>query len=315
MARPRIFISSTYFDLRVLRADLERFIKEMSFEPVLFEKGHIPYGKEKALEDYCYREISTCDILIAIIGGKYGSQSRDQENSITQREIKTAIELGKQIYVFVERSVHMEYKTYQNNKDIEGFKPASVNDKRIFKFIEEIYALPSGNPIEAFETSEDITRFLREQWAGLFQRLLQEAARQKEMNIIERLNATASTLDKLVTYLAEERSKGDQAIKDILLSSHPAFTVIKNVARIPHRVVFQNLSELNALLTAYGYIFDSSPFDNEYYEWDHSNTGQVIRVSRNIFDGVRLKIYTPDDWDNSWIQQYIQPLPDEDLPF
>ena len=51
MARPRIFVSSTYFDLRVLRADLERFIREMGYEAVMFERGHIPYGSEQALEE------------------------------------------------------------------------------------------------------------------------------------------------------------------------------------------------------------------------------------------------------------------------
>ena len=85
MAKPRIFVSSTYFDLRVVRADLERFIREIGFEPVLFERGHIPYGKEEALEEYCYREISTCDVLVSIIGGKYGSQSKDEKHSITQK--------------------------------------------------------------------------------------------------------------------------------------------------------------------------------------------------------------------------------------
>ena len=105
MARPRIFVSSTYFDLRVLRADLERFIREMGYEAVMFERGHIPYGSEQALEEYCYREIASCDILISIIGGKFGSQSKDQKSSISQREMKAAIDLGKTIYIFVEKSV------------------------------------------------------------------------------------------------------------------------------------------------------------------------------------------------------------------
>ena len=111
MARPRIFVSSTYFDLRVLRADLERFIREMGYEAVMFERGHIPYGSEQALEEYCYREIASCDILISIIGGKFGSQSKDQKSSISQREMKAAIDLGKTIYIFVEKSVQVEYRT------------------------------------------------------------------------------------------------------------------------------------------------------------------------------------------------------------
>jgi Domain of unknown function (DUF4062) len=295
MARPRIFVSSTYFDLRVLRADIERFVREMGYEAVLFERGHIAYGKEQALEDYCYREISSCDVLVSIIGGKYGTQSRDHKHSITQKEIKSAIELGKQIYVFVERSVLSEYRTYLVNKDNESFNPASVNDKRVFHFLEEIYGLPAGNPIEGFELSEDITRYLKEQWAGLFQRLLQETSRTSEINAIEGIKQTAATLNSLVTYLSDEKVKGDQAINEILLSNHPAFAAVKKVAGIPYRVIFQNVDEVTSLLGARGFEFDPTTNPDNEYQWDNSKAGYGIGISKSIFDdGKKLKIITPE---------------------
>lgn len=298
MARPRVFISSTYFDLRVVRADLERFVKEIGYEPVLFERGHVPYGKDEALEDSCYREISGCDILITLIGGKFGTQSKDERHSITQKELKTAIKLGKQIYVFVERSVYAEYRTYLTNKDVVGFKPSSVNDIRVFQFIEEIYSLPSGNPVEPFEISEDVVHYLREQWAGLFQRLLVESARQNEINIIEGLQTTAATLNQLVTFLTQEKSKGGEAIKDILLSSHPAFDAIKKAAGIQYRVVFHSLGELDALLGARGFIRDENPPKVGFLDWDNEKTAKGIRVATSIFDGDgKLRIITPEKWD------------------
>ena len=323
MARPKIFVSSTFFDLRVVRADLERFIKEIGYEAILFERGDIPYGKEQALEDYCYREISNCDMLLAIIGGKFGSQSNDKKHSITQKELKTAIELGKQIYIFVEKAVHSEYRTYQNNKDLEGFKPTSVNDKRVFTFLEEVYGLPGGNPIEPFEISDDITRYLKVQWGGLFQRLLQESSRQKEINIIENLNTTASTLNNLVTFLTEERKTGDQAIKDILLSTHPAFAAIKREANIPYRVVFYTFKELDALLSARNCKFDEGPLNATWVGlcWENPSAGYGIRVSEEIFDETgkgSLKIITPEDWKEEWIKRYViqnDGPSDEDIPF
>ena len=87
MAKPRIFISSTFYDLRHVRADLERFIRDMGYDPVLNERGAIPYGKESALEEYCYREIDLCDIVVAIIGGRYGSGSDSEPYSISQMEL------------------------------------------------------------------------------------------------------------------------------------------------------------------------------------------------------------------------------------
>lgn len=318
MAKPRVFVSSTYYDLRIVRADLERFIREIGYEPVLFEKGHVPYGKDQALEEYCYREISSCDVLVAIIGGKYGTQSNDEKHSITQKELKTAVDLGKQIYVFVEKSINSEYKTYLANKEVKGFIPAAVNDTRVYTFLEEIYALPAGNPIESFELSDDITRYLKEQWAGLFQRLLQENSRQKEINIIEHLKSTASTLNQLVTFLTEERTKGDSAIKDILLSSHPAFSAIKEVANIKYRVVFHTLEELDNLLSARYFIKDDFPFDGDH-EWDNKKAGYGIRVDPEIFDeDGKLKIITPDQWQEKWVSRFNLKQPkdtDDDIPF
>ena len=92
MARPRVFISSTFYDLRQVRQDLERFIREMGYEAIRHETGSIPYGKEKRPEAYAYREAEGSDILIAIIGGRFGSPSHEVGGySISQAELKRAL--------------------------------------------------------------------------------------------------------------------------------------------------------------------------------------------------------------------------------
>jgi hypothetical protein len=106
MARPRIFISSTYFDLKNVRADLEHFIREQGYDPVLHERGAVAYGSAEALERYCYKEIETCDILISVVGGRFGSKSDDSTYSISQTELRVALEQAKQVYIFVERDVY-----------------------------------------------------------------------------------------------------------------------------------------------------------------------------------------------------------------
>ena len=68
MARPKVFISSTFYDLKQIRNDLDVFIKDMGYDPVLNERGNIPYGSTEKLEDYCYKEIDQVDILVSIIG-------------------------------------------------------------------------------------------------------------------------------------------------------------------------------------------------------------------------------------------------------
>lgn len=211
MAKPRIFISSTFFDLRQVRADLERFIKEMGYESVRNETGSIPYGKDSKLEEYCYREISGIDILVGIIGGRFGSESQKDNYSVTQAEIKTALEQNKNVYLFIDKNVHSEYETYLINKKSKDIHYRYADDIRIYQFIEELYALPKNNVIFSFETVQDIIQFLREQWAGLLKDLLNQEQKRKEVeslsNKVNELNEVASTLQRYLENVLESVNK------------------------------------------------------------------------------------------------------------
>ena len=74
MAKPKLFLSSTFYDLRQIRTDLDLFVENLGYDITRNEEGDIPYGKDEALEEYCYKEIKGIDILISIIGGRYGTE-------------------------------------------------------------------------------------------------------------------------------------------------------------------------------------------------------------------------------------------------
>lgn len=190
MPKPRIFISSTFFDFEQSREDIEEFIKGMGYEPILSEKGDITYGKDQNMEEYCYKEIEMCDILIALIGGRYGSSSRHSESSITQTEIETAFKLNKQIYIFIKKDVNIEYETYILNKTNLEIKYKFVDNKNIFNFIEHIKSLKKNNPIFTFDTIKDINVCLKKQWAGLFYNFLNTPKNsiENEEHVIKILN-------------------------------------------------------------------------------------------------------------------------------
>ncbi len=320
MARPRVFVSSTYYDLKVVRADLERFIKERGFEPVLHERGAVAYGAEKKLEEYCYKEIEHCDIIISIVGGRYGSPSKEKDYSISQQELKTAIELNKQIYVFVEKNVLAEHKTYEKNRDNAQFKPAAVDDLKIYKFLDEVFALPFNNQVAGFEITADITGYLQEQWAGLFQRLLQENARQKELLDLADMKEMIATLKQLVSFLTSAKERGDAAIREILLGSHPIFNQLKKMLKIPYRIYFTNKSEFEAWLRARGFsmmveeLWDSPNF----IEWTETRGKKIhlLKFNKSIFDAEgRLKIFTPEEWKEADLKLDVLDAPDENVPF
>lgn len=320
MARPRIFISSTFYDLRQVRSDLELFLREIGHDGVINEQGTIPYGSDEKVEEYAYKEIDNCDILVAIIGGRFGSASQHAPYSISQQELKRATNQGKQVFIFIESAVYTEYRTYLRNKELEGIRYTFVDDIRVYQFIEEVETLPRGNPIASFETAQDITNYLREQFAGLFQRFLAEQTLLKEVRLIEDMQSTVQTLDRLVTFLSRDR---DDAIQSILLISHPAFQQLQKLLRIPYRILFTNLSELNALLSARGWeeVEEDHRDDRDVMEWTHDVRGkdgfQLLKITSHLFDDSgKLKVFNPEEWDDSWMSiERRAVVADDDIPF
>ncbi len=306
MAKPRIFVSSTFYDLRQVREDLDRFISGMGYEAVLHETGDIPYGKDSPPEGYLNREIEMCDILICVIGGRYGAESQEQPgHSITQQELDAAIRNQVQVFIFVEQAVHSEYRTYSINKETDGIKFQFVDDTRVYEFIESIYSLPRNNPITPFRTASDIIEFLRTQWAGLFQRFLQEQKRIEEIRVLEEMKSVAGTLEQLVSFLTDERKDTDNAIQQILLANHPVFYRFQQLTKTPYRVYFTNEQEVNQWLRVRGWTpAEVDSYDEDSYrEWNNKRIGQYIKLTEDIFDkDGKLKVYNGDMWEDNWIQ-------------
>jgi hypothetical protein len=50
MPIPRVFISSTYLDLREIRDHVRDFVFEYGYEPVLFDKGGVFFDHNKPLD-------------------------------------------------------------------------------------------------------------------------------------------------------------------------------------------------------------------------------------------------------------------------
>lgn len=286
------------------------------------ERGHIPYGKEDGLEQYCYREINNCDILVHIIGGRFGSGSREEPYSISQMELKTAQELKKQVYICVEQSVLVEYRTFLNNEHTPDFRPLYVDDLRIYKFLKEVLALPNNNQVLDFNAVSQITDYLREQWAGLFQRFLQEESRRDDYKIsanlkstAETLASTAETLSEIVQHTTRER---DETIKSILIHNHPVFLQLKQAAGIPFRVFFSDLAEMKSLLSAFKFSDDPFGFDedNHVFERTLKNERKVIRVAQDIFDkSGALKPVEEGQWARKFAILDPPTVNDDETPF
>lgn len=318
MAKPRIFISSTFYDFKQVRSDIDSFIDNLGYEPLRNEEGDIPYGKEEALEEYCYKEIKSVDILVSIIGGRFGSESRRNNSSISQIELRTALKENKQIYIFIEKNVLAEYETFLLNKDNEPLKYRYVDDRRIYEFIEEVKNLNTNNNIKGFETASDITKYLKEQLAGLFQRFLEEQTRIKEISLIKNLEKTAQTLNKLVNYLSDENKGQAEEINKILMINHPLVETLRTKLEIPYNFYIEGLQDLRQLLIARGFKdIEAAPWE-DFSEWSKSVSRKIItlKISNFLFEeDKKLKFLKRTDWKDEYVNLKEQDEASDDLPF
>ena len=317
MAKPRVFISSTFYDLRQIRVELDKFIEGLGYEPVRNEEGDIPYGKDEALQAYCYKEIANIDVLVSIIGSRYGSagiiKEKEQEYSVSQLELKTALKEDKQVFVFIDKNVFTEYETYILNKNNENVIYKYVDNVNIYKFIEEIKALPHNNNIKGFETAEDITSYLREQFAGLFKQFMLDNKRVKETLIIRDIENTAKTLRELVDYLKEDSQGKDEEINRIIRINHPMVGRLKELLNIHYNIYIEGKRDLEALLKARGYKFN--PIE-EYWERTFNSELLKLFISEDLFENDKLKYIKASDWSDDFIKlekAFLQK--DDDLPF
>lgn len=327
MAKPRVFLSSTYYDLKSIRGEIERFVRDKGYDPVLNERGNVTFTKEVSPETSCYREIETCDILISIVGGRFGNTSENGFNSISQVELQTALDQYKQVYIFVDRDVYSEYRTYLKNKTAT-VEWSAVDNVKIYQFLDDIFALPNNNAVMPFETAHDIISLLREQWAGLFQRMLQSQSYAGALATAQELRQGVETARKLVELLRSEE-KGSHAadvkFEAILLPNHASFSRIKKLLKVPYRVYFTTLDELNSWLNVRNYKeIDKSAWDKpsemEWYNLKDVQSWDLLKISATLFDEEGRFIPDSTDWSDKLIRREIRPREvgpddDDDIPF
>lgn len=253
MAKPRIFVSSTYYDLKHIRASLSLFIDSLGYESILFEKGQIAFVSDDPLDITCYREAEAADIFVLIIGGRYGSETSEVKiknktqnsdyNSITRQEYETASHNHIPTYILIEKGVYAEYQTYKRNKDNHSIQYAHVDNINIFKLIDDIHNKPNNNPIFSFEKYNEIEDWLREQWAGLFKDFLTKRGNikkfeslQKQVQNLEDLNIT---FKKYLETLLDDSNKKHKG--DVIIEENEKLKILKFKQAFEHNPLFNFL--------------------------------------------------------------------------
>ncbi|TNI83615.1 hypothetical protein CF116_02410 [Aeromonas veronii] len=261
MAIPRVFISSTCYDLKHIRENLKYFVRTIGYEPVLSDDGDVFYNPSSHTHDSCLKEVETCQLFILIIGGRYGGLFNGSEKSITNTEYQTAVSRNIPVFALVENGVYSDHFVYTKNLKLPENIASKINypssdSTKIFEFIDEVRKNVTNNAIFSFRDFSDMETYLKKQWAGLMydflSNRLDEDRSKATINLLENLNIATKKTEELLKLVARQNQSTDTNVED----------AIKNIDRIT--IVTQKISELlnNWNLKEYFKEFTPDEFTN-----------------------------------------------------
>ena len=174
---PVVFVSSSVMDLRHIRDRVRSTLRELCMIPVMSDYGEVPYMGQTSAEEFCYQTLSDCQIMVLIIGKRYGSSSKaNHDTSVTETEFKTAKGKINYLLTFIDREVYESKKIYDANRGKDIDFPGMDNPAKTFAFIQEVIEAKCNNGIIPFSNADEVDEQLRKQLAALFGRLLKNKA-------------------------------------------------------------------------------------------------------------------------------------------
>lgn len=213
MASPRIFVSSTCYDLNEIRDTLYSFIESLNYLPVFSDKNDVFYHPDLHTHDSCIKEIENCQLFILIIGGRFGGKYHlDTSKSIVNAEYSTAKHLKIPIFTFIKREVYEDHRQFTYNKiekpDLyKDFFYSAIEKQEyainIFEFINEVRKNDINNAIFPFEYGREIKDILLKQFAGMFYDFLWQRQKIKENEKTQNLLTDLTILGKKTEEIIE----------------------------------------------------------------------------------------------------------------
>lgn len=169
MSQTRIFISSTYFDLKQLRTDLSDAIEGIGHIPIMSEFSAFPVDPSISNIENCRQNVREhSDIFVLIIGGKRGSVDKGSGKSIVNLEYEAAVQQQLDIFIFIEEAVLQVLPIWQKNPAVD-LDPV-VDSPDILSFIDQIQKAQRWT--YSFRVASDISKQLKIQLSNHYRDLL-----------------------------------------------------------------------------------------------------------------------------------------------
>ena len=117
--KPVVFVSSTCYDLKQIRADMKEFLEgNYGFEAMLSEFDSFPIDPCVGTFENCLSNVDQCaDVFVLIVGNRYG-YVLESGKSVTNLEYLHAKAKGIPMYVFVSKQIYNTLPIWRSNNSL-----------------------------------------------------------------------------------------------------------------------------------------------------------------------------------------------------
>ena len=141
-------------------------------------------------------------------------------------------------------------------------------------------------PIQDFESVLDITNSIKDQFAGLFQNLLQNESTITNEKTYYDLVDTSNEIKNLVKSFEEEKELFFKKFDSTIYANNPLMTVLRDVLELEGIQLFiNNKNELINFIEKMGYADDFDLFSEELsYSRIDNSIRKTLKIKSDIFD-------------------------------
>lgn len=289
-----IFISSTDYNLKDLRAELSRFLKELGYRPILSSAEGFPDNSPN-LEPWesCIPVLDNCFVMILVIDGRYSKalewpnfQELFEKKSLspTHGEYLFAHKKAKRMLVFIRKEVMTYYQSYRQaykncNKDevlIKETLEKTLPDYIDYETLKFVHQVKTSKPIPWIKEFDDITDVKNE----VQKKMLNELA---EIFLIknQHLQTVINSFNKVLSTLSEEEQQNaltqinatkpfieafekTQSLSKELEETKQSLTLVKGASTAERKKHQDKIAKLEKEINQLEKISGQSSFDRLY---------------------------------------------------
>ena len=161
----QVFVSSTCYELRDLRAAVRAWLQQLGMAPLMSDGTGFPQIDGMPPYATCLRVLEECPLVIVIIDRRYGTTFQDwgpypqfEGCAPTHAELRHALDLGKRVLVYVHDDVWNFYEVWRKNrKAFETAAPQGLEESTL----QIVYELKQRNPVPWIAHFSDVSELLQ----------------------------------------------------------------------------------------------------------------------------------------------------------